>query len=212
MRAPEIKIDTSFGTDILKYLNYFNIKSAIEIGSGSGNGSTQCFLKYFDSLDDNSKKFYCFEPVTEWFNDLHKNINNRFYCELYNCSAICYEDLLVKDFDQDFYNTPYNKLKNQYDKNTLRSWYDLELPYFIQSEYSILPSIEADAVLIDGSEFSGYSEFKQLHPSISLIFLDDCLTAFKTNQIFEELSDNPKWELIKIHQERNGYSIFRRKI
>jgi hypothetical protein len=212
MRAPEIKLDTSFGKDIIKYLNYFNIKSAIEIGSGSGNGSTQCFLQYFDSLHDKDKELHCFEPVESWFKDLQKNIEGRNYCKLYNCSAISYSDLLVKDFDSDFYNSSYNQLKDSYDKNILKSWYDLELPYFKESENTILSTIKADAVLIDGSEFSGYSEFKQLHPSISLIFLDDCLTAFKTNQVYIELSNNPEWKLIRVNLERNGYAIFRKNI
>ena len=172
MRAPEIKIDNEFGKDIIKYLKIFNIKKAIEIGSGSGNGSTQCFLKYFDSLNDNKKELHCFEPVESWFKDLQKNTDNKKYCMLYNCSAISYSDFLVKNFDEDFYNTEYNKLKNQYSKDILKSWYDQDLIYFKQSEKTILSTIEADAVLIDGCEFSGYSEFKQLNSSISLIFLE----------------------------------------
>lgn len=210
MRAPEIQTNTFFGQDIIKYLSIFNVKKAIEIGSGSGNGSTQCFLQYFDSLDDKNKELHCFEPVESWFKDLQKNIEGRNYCTLYNCSAISYSDLLVKDFDTDFYNSPYNQLKGSYDKSTLKSWYDLELPYFKESEHTILSTIKADAVLIDGSEFSGYSEFKQLHPSISLIFLDDCLTAFKTNQVYTELSNSPEWKLIRVNFERNGYAIFRK--
>jgi hypothetical protein len=210
MRRPEIRTNTFFGQDIIKYLSIFNVKKAIEIGSGSGNGSTQCFLQYFDSLNYKSKELHCFEPVESWFKDLEKNTEGRNYCELYNCSSISYADLLIKDFDADFYNSPYNKLKDSYDKNTLKSWYDSELPYFKESKNTILSSIEADAVLIDGSEFSGYSEFKQLHPSIYLIFLDDCLTAFKTNQVYTELSNNPEWKLIRVNSERNGYAIFRK--
>jgi hypothetical protein len=212
MRAPEIQLHMNFGKDIIKYLSKFNIKKAIEIGSGSGNGSTQSFLKYFDSFESNDKELHCFEPVESWFQDLEKNINQRSYCTLYNCSAISYSDLLVKNFDDDFYNTPYNKLKNQYDKNTLKTWYEQDLPYFKESEYSILPTIEADAVLIDGCEFSGYSEFKQLHPAIRLIFLDDCIKAFKTNQVYLELLKDKNWELIFVNDERNGYAIFGKKL
>ena len=211
MRAPEIQTHMFFGQDIIKYLSMFNVKKAIEIGSGSGNGSTQCFLKYFDSLDDNTKELHCFEPVESWFQDLQKNTENKNYCTLYNCSAISYEDLLVKDFDNDFYNTPYNKLKNQYDKQSMKGWYDQDLVYFKESENSILPAIKADAVLIDGCEFSGYSEFKKLHRSVSLIFLDDCLTAFKNNQTYLELLNDPEWQLLCVNHERNGYSIFRRR-
>ena len=212
MRAPEIKQDTFFGKDIIKYLNEFNIKSAIEIGSGSGNGSTQCFLEYFDKLNDNSKKFYCFEPVVEWFYDLQKNINNRFYCELYNCSAICYDDLLVKNFDDDFYLTKYNKLKNTYSKELMKKWYDQDILPFKNIKISILENIKAEAILIDGSEFSGFSEFKKLNSSINLIFLDDCFSAFKNNQTFEYLKESNEWKIVSSNLERNGYSIFRKKI
>ena len=211
MRSPEITLESEFGQDIIKYLEICSIKKVIEIGSGSGNGSTQCFLKYFDQLNSDEKELHCFEPVKSWFSDLEKNINDRKYCKLHNYSPISYEDLLVKNFKNDFYDYEYNKLKNQYDEKILKSWYDQDLPYFKEINFSILEKIDAEAVLIDGCEFSGYSEYKKLHPSTRLIFLDDCLTAFKTNQVYAELLKNSNWELLVVNGERNGYSIFRKK-
>lgn len=211
MRIPEITLNTNFGQDIVKYLFKFNIKKAIEIGSGSGNGSTQSFLYYFDNVNDPEKELHCFEPMVSWFLDLKEITKDRNYCKLYNESAISYHDLLVKDYDNDFYYSEFNKLKNYYSKDLMKTWYDQDVEFFKQTEKSILPSIEAEAILIDGCEFSGYSEFKKINESINLIILDDCLTAFKNNQTFHELCQNKQWQVLKVGDERHGYAFFGRK-
>jgi hypothetical protein len=46
----------------------------------------------------------------------------------------------------------------------------------------------------------------------NLIFLDDCFSAFKNNQTFEYLKESNEWKIVSSNLERNGYSIFRKKI
>lgn len=90
----------------------------------------------------------------------------------------------------------------------IKSWYEQDVLYFKKCTESILPTIHADTVLIDGCEFAGYSEFKKLNSSISLIFLDDCFTAFKNNQVFETLVQDREYTLLTYSKERNGYALF----
>jgi hypothetical protein len=149
--------------------------------------------------------------MVSWFLDLKEITKDRNYCKLYNESAISYHDLLVKDYDNDFYYSEFNKLKNYYSKDLMKTWYDQDVEFFKQTEKSILPSIEAEAILIDGCEFSGYSEFKKINESINLIILDDCLTAFKNNQTFHELCQNKQWQVLKVGDERHGYAFFGKK-
>ena len=67
-----------------------------------------------------------------------------------------------------------------------------------------------DGVLIDGSEFTGYSEYMLLKNRARVLFLDDYYNSYKTNQIARELL-NIGWEVIAGDRyTRNGFAVFKR--
>lgn len=210
MRTPEITINSNFGKTIIKYIKDNKIESIIEIGSGSGNGSTQCFI---EALKDNKNniKLYCFEPNPEWFKDLIENTKKYPWIICYNNSAINYEDFLVKDYYSDFWNSEFNHVKGIETPEYRKKWYDDDVSFFKKEKESILPKLNAQCVLIDGCEFSGYSEYKKLNSNIENIILDDCFGAFKTKQVYFELLKSENWSLVEQGVERNGWAIFKRK-
>jgi hypothetical protein len=212
IRSPEIIEGGEFYNVMYNTIINNNIKKIIEIGSGSGNGSTQCFIKALSKISNNNDiHLHCFEPVYEWFTHLVANTSSFDWITCYNKSAICFDDLLVKNYDLDFWESEFNNVKYiESEKEVRRQWYNKDLPYFQKENFSELPNIEADAILIDGCEFSGYSEYIKMHPSIKWIFLDDCFAAFKTRQIYTELKNNKSVELIGHGLERNGWAIFKR--
>jgi hypothetical protein len=208
MREPEITLNTELGKNIISFIRDNNIKSVIEIGSGAGNGSTQCFLA---ALLENpfDSKLYCFEPNIKNYVNLLNFTKIYPWCKCYNNSAISYSDFIVKDYDKDFWESQYNFFKTDISlKDMVKTWYDGDISFFKNEPFSILPNISAECVLIDGCEFSGYSEYKQLHPDIKHIILDDCLTAFKNIQVYSELNIHPNWKLVNQGSERNGWAIF----
>lgn len=208
MREPEITLNSEFGKNIIKFLQDNNIKTVIEIGSGAGNGSTQCLLR---ALSENpfESKLYCFEARIQNYYHLINFTLMYPWCKCYNNSPISYSDFIVKDYNKDFWESEYNIFKNDESlKNTIKTWYDDDLVFFKNEPFSILPNISAECVLIDGCEFSGYSEYKMLHPDVKHIMLDDCFGAFKTRQVYFELLDNKNWKLINEGAERNGWAIF----
>lgn len=209
MRYPEITLYNEFGNKILETVVINKIKSIIEIGSGSGNGSTQCFIEALKHNGDDVK-LHCFEPHPVWYLDLIENTKNYSWIKCYNESAINYDDLLVKDYYNDFWISEFNEDKNLSVYELKKSWYDADLSFFKKDQNSILPSLDCDAVLIDGCEFSGYSEFKKLNSSIKWIFLDDCFGAFKCKQIYFELKNSKDWQLYAEGTERNGWAIFQK--
>lgn len=201
MRAPEITKNSQFGNIIMNVITTFRIKSVIEIGSGSGNGSTQCFIEALLRNGDRIK-LYCFEPQAGWYVDLVNNTKQYDWIKCFNNSAISFDDFLIKDFNKDF-------LENKFARGEAESWYLQDLPFFQKEKVSILPSIEAECALIDGSAFSGYSEYKKLHPSVKWIMLDD-IFYFKCNEVYDELKNNQYVTLIAEGNERNGWAIFKR--
>ena len=72
MRVPEITRNSVFGTFIRKFIkNNEWIVKVLEIGSGSGNGSTQCFIESLVERKDSV--LYCIETNEEWYSDLVEN-------------------------------------------------------------------------------------------------------------------------------------------
>jgi hypothetical protein len=211
MRQPEITTNSIFGRKIIDFIREYKIKSVIEIGSGSGNGSTQCFIESLKTNGDDIK-LYCFEPQPEWFKDLVENTKQYSWITCYNNSAINYDDFLIKDYYNDFWNSDFNHVKNIENPEYRKKWYDEDITFFKNEKESVLPKIKAECVLIDGCEFSGYSEYKKLNSSVNYIILDDCFSAFKTKQIYLELIENENWILLDKGIERNGWSIFKKII
>ena len=69
-----------------------------------------------------------------------------------------------------------------------------------------------DGVLIDGSEFTGLSEFDLLKDRANFFFLDDAFHAFKTKEVADVLLRDANWECLGYSQNtRNGFIIFKRK-
>jgi hypothetical protein len=67
-----------------------------------------------------------------------------------------------------------------------------------------------DAVLIDGSEFTGTAEFAQTYGA-TWILLDDILT-FKNWNAFNFLINDSRYQLIlRQVSVRNGFAVFQRK-
>jgi hypothetical protein len=73
----------------------------------------------------------------------------------------------------------------------------------------ILPNF-IDFLLLDGGEFSTYSEFKALEDRlIGWVLLDDTNTR-KCKKLFLELSESDSYNLIYSSNERNGVAVFRK--
>lgn len=206
----EINLNDDFGKDIVNIVKAYNINNILEIGSWDGTGSTSCFIqamKYFPK-----KKLVCIEPKKDRFDVLVKNANYD-WVECINNSSISYNSFLNTNFEE-LWDAPYNKLVGHYDKELVRKWYqeDIELLKTIEHGYlELTPDATYAGVLIDGSEFMGYSEYNLLKDKTNFLFLDDCSKAFKTNRILNEVNDSPDWEVIVYRPDlRNGYAIVKR--
>lgn len=149
------------------------------------------------------------------FRQLKENLRSCTYAEIFNMSSIGRESFQPKSFDE-IWESTFNKHreKGTYSKELVRSWYEEDLARrpacgFLESEYA-LPVY--DSVLIDGSEFTGYSEFKILRNRSRFFFLDDVHCAYKCNQVYEELKADPSWFMVaEDPQLRNGFAAFMRK-
>lgn len=212
----EITRNDDFGKAIIATCNNYNIKTALEIGSWDGTGSTQCLIEGMEKHDN--KRLVCLEICLDKFNELCKNTAKHNWVKCYNQSSISYINMLYKDFEE-IWNSPYNyipkQINNISNKLAASEWFKRDIEMINMFKYGYIEEHQNetyDAVLIDGGEFSGYSEFKLLKNRTNFFILDDYYNAFKCNQVEHELNTDINWEKISSNKTaRNGWAIFKRK-
>jgi glycosyltransferase involved in cell wall biosynthesis/predicted O-methyltransferase YrrM len=212
---PEIKND-EFYKLIQEIAATSNIKSILEIGSSSGGGSTEAFVK---GIQNNPHKptLYCMEVSQVRFAQLQQTYAYADFVKCYNLSSIAVESFPTKEEVIEFYNTNRTGL-NGYPLEEVLRWLDQDTEYVVSSgasENGIKRIKEEnsidyfDVVLIDGSEFTGKVELDEIYGA-KYIFLDD-INTFKNHHNFERLCQDLNYILVSENVTiRNGYGIFQK--
>ena len=205
----EIHMGEPFGITIYNVVKSKQLRRNLEIGSWSGAGSTNCFFKAMSELGGDLH-FDCVEIVEDKFKELSDRYKDNSFVHCHNKSSISYDELVYKNF-YEIWESPFNKIpKHIHGKELVKSWFDRDVAT-IKSASSMNLSLATpyDGVLIDGSEFTGYSEFLLIKDKARVIFLDDVHNAFKCFQIHDELLNDASWTcLVDAPYVRNGFSIF----
>ncbi len=213
---PEIKNDAFYQT-IYRLAREESVSTILEIGSSSGDGSTEAFVLGM-SKNPNHPTLFCMEISKPRFTALKQRYKNVPSVRCYNVSSIPLEYFPQESEVISFYNTTPTNL-NMYDLDRVIGWLRQDLEYvqtanvpqngieLIKAENSIK---HFDMVLIDGSEFTGIAEFKLIYGA-RFILLDD-INAFKNYANYQQLINDPNYELLEEEKElRNGYAVFKRK-
>ena len=175
---PEIKDDELYNI-IQKLSATSNIKNILEIGSSSGGGSTEAFVR---GIQDNPCKpfLYCMEISQVRFNQLQQTYSYNSFVKCYNLSSIAVESFPSKSEVIEFYNKNKTNL-NKYPLDEVLRWLDQDIEYVKNAGVSgngIKKIKDAnnidyfDLVLIDGSEFTGNVELDEVYGA-KIIILDE---------------------------------------
>ena len=212
---PEIKND-EFYVAIEKIAREEDIKTVLEIGSSSGEGSTEALVKGI-SANPNNPTLFCIEISQPRFKELKKRYQDKSFVKPYNISSVDINDIPKEQEVVDFYQN-YKTGLNNYPLETVLQWLREGQEYLrktgltedgirkIKQENNI---DSFDAVLIDGSEFSGSLELDRVYGA-KYIMLDD-INTFKNYKNHRRLLADPNYDLLaKNFFVRNGYSIFKR--
>ena len=212
---PEIKND-EFYANIKKIATEENIKTVLEIGSSSGEGSTEAIVTGIKQ-NHNKPTLFCLEVSQTRFAELKRRYSNELLVKCYNMSSICIQHFPSKNEIIDFYTTNQTNL-NYYSLERVIGWLRQDIDYIkksgvpdngirkIKQENNI---VFFDLVLIDGSEFTGIAELNEVYGA-KYICLDD-INTYKNFKNYQRLLADKKYALIaQNYHVRNGYSIFKR--
>lgn len=212
---PEIINDPFYNT-IVELASQDGVKTILEIGSSSGEGSTKAFVTGI-TRNPNKPSLFCLEVSKPRFRKLKNYFKSKPFVFCYNKSSVSLNHFPSMKEVEEFMESIPSPL-NQYGKETVKSWLKADVDYilaynknengieFIKTTHLIE---NFDIVLIDGSEFTGAAELNFVYGS-KYILLDD-INTFKNYRNFQILSTDPNYELIeKNHTLRNGYAVFKK--
>ncbi len=215
--SPEVSND-SFYTALSVLGSYEEIKTVIEIGSSSGEGTTKALVDSISARADVSEvKLFCMELSRPRFNKLVSNYSNLSFVKAYNLSSVSLSDFPSKDELIYFYKNTKTNL-NLTPLEIVMQWYDQDVNYIRENCLDINgievikqanKIIHFDLALIDGSEFTGESE---LHSLIGAryIALDD-VNSFKCFNAYQILENHVSYQCVERDLNlRNGFAIYKR--
>lgn len=213
---PEIK-DDSFYDLIKNLIREEKPDKILEIGSSSGEGSTQAFVEGIHETSSNAQLF-CLEISKNRYSKLSEKYSKCKFVKCYNYSSVSPTRFLSKEDITLFYKNKKTNL-NTYRLETVLSWLDQDIDYIkdndileegihqIKAENRIM---NFDLVLIDGSAFSACAELNEVYGSKNIL-LDD-INDIKNLDNFSRLKKDPYYELKFVDwKTRNGFAYFKRK-
>lgn len=211
---PEVKND-AFYEAIYHLARTETIDTILEIGSSSGEGSTEAFVK---AIQENPRRpvLYCMEVSGPRFEALAERYKEIQSVRCYHVSSVPRESFPSEADITTFYENTLRNLK-QIPLSILLKWYRQDIEYLKnnsvpQNGIDLIKKENGieffDMVLIDGSEFTGSAEMERVYGA-KFLLLDD-VVAYKNYANRQRLLNDPSYELVAEDLSlRNGYSIFK---
>ncbi|MEK0368729.1 MAG: hypothetical protein QQN62_03875 [Nitrosopumilus sp.] len=211
---PQIQKGSKFYETIQKIVGYSDVEIILEIGSSSGEGSTQALVSGMRK----SSVLHCLEVSKVRFVELQRRYKDNSNVNTYNVSSILLTDFPSEEEIRIFYQT-IKSVFNKYSLERVLGWLKQDIEYIIinnipdggiQQVKKINNTSIFDVILIDGSEFTGKVELDELCGA-KYILLDD-IRSYKNFENFQRLCVDFRYRLvIENNNERNGFAVFERK-
>jgi hypothetical protein len=208
--------DDAFAQVIEDVASTDGVHEILEIGSSAGDGSTAAWVR--GALRNPVRpRLHCIEVSIERHAALMQRWSDQPFVHCYNVSSVPVERFPTVGEVEDFYRNVPSRLRD-FELETVLGWLQQDIDYLVDhglSSSGIAHIKESqgidtfDAVLIDGSEFSGDAELEEVFGARFLL-LDDTET-FKNWANARRLGADPSYRLLRADSSvRNGFAVFER--
>lgn len=211
----EIKGD-EFYRAIVEVASTPGLRHILEIGASGGAGSTEAFVSGILKNPDRPS-LHCIEVSGPRYDALVKRHASADFVHCYRVSSVPVTSFPSPAEVEEFHRTVDSKL-SRFPLDQVLGWLEQDVTY-IQSQEIPTNGIELiresngidtfDAVLIDGSEFTGPAELQEVHGARFLLLDDIC--TYKNWANLRALKADPAYRLVEASEKpRNGYAVFER--
>jgi hypothetical protein len=193
------------------------VRTVLEIGASSGEGSTEAFVTAMRAQPLGSKQLYTMEVSKVRYAALKQRYAADPFVHSYNLSSVAVEDFPSIEKVTAFWQSRFQQ-QGGLPLDVLLGWRQQDIDYILDSGVPTdgIRTIQRetgiavfDAVLIDGSEFTGHAELDRVYGATYLC-LDDS-NVFKNFDNYRRLADDPKYVLVAENPTlRNGYAVFKK--
>ena len=192
------------------------VREILEIGSSAGEGSTAAWVR--GALRNPAlPRLHCIEVSIERHAALVRRWSDYGFVHCYNLSSVPLERFPSAADVERFYREVPSRLE-EFELDTVLAWLQQDVDYLREHRLSS-PGIARirerhgldgfDAVLIDGSEFTGRAELDEVYGARFLL-LDDTMT-FKNWENARRLEADSRYKLVRADSSRrNGFAVFER--
>jgi len=216
---PEIKGD-SFYQALEMLSSNQGIKTILEIGSSSGEGSTEALVTGVRArIDRDSVRLFCMELSKPRFEKLEAHYASDLFVKCYNLSSVALDEFPSVEEVSNFHAMTRSQLPKYAPLDVLLQWLKDDIDYVkgagshfngVRHIKKVNNIIDFDLVLIDGSEFTGEREYYSI-AGAKVIALDD-VNAHKCFNVYQILKNHVAYRLIfEDLTLRQGFAIFQRR-
>jgi len=214
---PQISRD-GFSKAILKVAATPGVKTILEIGASSGQGSTEALVLGAMKNPDGPPQIHSIEVSKARIGQFQERWTSHPFVHGYNTSSVPLASFPTSADVTRFYREVRSKLRNVRLEKVL-GWLQADLDYLGEH-----PDLDAagirrikeaagiavfDAVLIDGSEFTGEAELPEVYGA-RFLMLDDT-RSYKNWSNLKRLEADPAYRTVKKSRwTRNGWAVFER--
>ena len=215
---PEVKDDAFYAALQDVAANNPAVKNILEIGSSSGEGSTEAIVTGVRKRTDASEvSVFCMEVSRQRFFRLCQNYQNDTFVKPYNLSSLAIRQFPSQAEVSHFYHHTRTSL-NAYPLETVMGWMSQDIDYIRTNRLDFCGidfikeanSLDLfDFSVIDGSEFTGERELQMIWGS-KFIALDD-VNSFKCFNCYRTLANSVSYTVVSEDLSlRSGFAIFKR--
>ena len=212
---PEIKHDP-FYRAIIRIASTEGLTHVLEIGASSGAGSTEALVTGI-LANPSRPALHCIEVSAPRFESLARRYAGKDFVHCYRASSVPLKAFPSAAEVEAFHRSVDSKFAT-FPLQQVLGWLEQDIAYvasqdipehgiqLIKDKHGIQ---RFDAVLIDGSEFTGAAELREVYGA-RFILLDDICT-YKNFENFRSLSNDAAYRLLETSEKpRNGYAVFER--
>lgn len=210
---PEIS-DDGFARLITDIASRADVRTAIEIGSSNGAGSTSALVKGLSDRPD--PLLVCLELSKPRFEELKDRFSHLGWIHCLNEPSVPVDQFPTEEDVSTFVKDHGSEARYENPLSEILRWRRQDIEYVernyqgrngIRTAFELAQVTAFDLVLIDGSEFTGSAEWRALEGA-KYVLLDDVVT-FKNHATRAQLLRDDRYELIDEDLScRNGYSVF----